>query len=284
MRLPNPVLVDIVQGLGREAGATAHTPVDGGAAPGPERRGERRRRLESELAVTRYGAIHRSARPLQLFDLSPRGVGLVLRDFAVAPGEQIVVHVPRATGATLDVLCTVRSVRVLRDGRFRAGAEFSTADEPTATDHVASVRSTVGGSIRVGDAAPKRVDCRALWGNTANRRDLDAAGRERRDERVPLGGRAMMYVCHPDGTAAPEEGVYVGDLSAGGVGIGRGNPLEVGEQFMIRVPRVDERPVSRLCAVTRAQASGDRFTIGARFIPFTNRRGRGWLARVCDWV
>jgi hypothetical protein len=175
-------------------------------------------------------------------------------------------------------------MRVLRDGRFRAGAEFSAANEPAATDHVASVRSTVGGSIRVGDAAPKRADCRSLWGHTVTRRDLDDTDRERRDERVPMGGRAMMYVCRPDGTAAPEEGVYVGDLSAGGVGIARCQPLEVAEQFMIRVPRVDERPVTRLCAVARVQARDDRFVIGARFIPFGERRGRGWLARLCDWV
>ena len=283
MRLPETVLLDIVRSLEGGPGMTfAGATPD---VPGAERRGESRRRLDARIAYTRYGAIHRAPRPVTLEDVSARGVGLVLAEALVAPGEQIVVHAPRRGGRTLDVLCTVRAARVLRDGRFRVGAEFTAAGEPAGTDHAASVASVVGGSVRVGDAAPHR-DRRAetLWGTTASRRDLDAAARERRDERVPLQGRGVMVVYRDDGTEAPEEGVYVGDLSAGGVRISRPEPLDVGDQFVIRVPRVDEKPLTRLCAVTRAEASGDRFVIGARFIPFESRRGRGWLARVFDWV
>jgi hypothetical protein len=289
MRLPEKVFFEIVRSLGSGSGSASR-----GAAPagegarggfGADRRADSRRRLDAMAAYSAYGSIHRTELPVTLDDLSTRGVGLVLRDSVVAPGEQIVLHASRGEAETLDVLCTVRSAKVLRDGRFRVGAEFSAAAEPAATDHAHAVVSAVGGSIRVGDSPsyrPRRAQ--ALWGSTASRRDFNAKARERRDERVILQGRGVMCVYRSDGTSMPEERVLVWDLSAGGVGISRPEPLVVGEQFVIRVPRVDEKPVTRLCAVTRAVAAGDRFTIGARFIPFGSRRGRGWLARVFDWV
>ena len=287
MRLPETVFLDIIRSLGSGSG-----PASQGVAPAAEGEGHRadrrtdfRRRLDATAAYSAYGAIHRTERPVTLDDLSTRGVGLVLRGAVVAPGEQIVFHAPRGEAGTLDVLCTVRGAKVLRDGRVRVGAEFSAAAEPTATDHAKCVVSAVCGSIRVGDAPPHRPRrAEALWGTTASRRDLDAKARERRDERVLLQGAGVMCACRADGTATPEERVLVWDLSAGGVGISRREPLVVGEHFVIRVPRVDEKPVTRLCEVTRAVAAGDRFNIGARFIPFQRRRGRGWLARVFDWV
>ena len=289
MRLPETVFLDIVRSLG-----IGSVPASDGVAPagegeggghGADRRTDSRRRLYATAAYSAYGSIHRTERPVTLDDLSTRGVGLVMRDSVVAPGEQIVLHAPRRDAGTLDVLCTVRGAKVLRDGRVRVGAEFSAAAEPAATDHARSVVSAVGGSIRVGDApAPRARRAEALWGTTASRRDLDATARERRDERVLLQGRGVMCACRADGTGMPEESVLVWDLSAGGVGLSRQQPLAVGEQFVVRVPRVDEKPVTRLCEVTRAVAAGDRFNIGARFIPFRSRRGRGWIARVFDWV
>ena len=288
MRLPETVFLDIIRSLGSGSG-----PASQGVAPAAEGEGHRadrrtdfRRRLDATAAYSAYGAIHRTERPVTLDDLSTRGVGLVLRGAVVAPGEQIVFHAPRGEAGTLDVLCTVRGAKVLRDGRVRVGAEFSAAAEPAATDHARCVVSAVGGSIRVGDdaPAPRARRAEALWGSTASRRDLSAEARERLDERVILQGRGVMCVHRADGTAMREERVLVWDLSAGGVGISRPGPLAVGDQFVIRVPRVDEKPVTRLCEVTRAVAAGDRFNIGARFIPFQSRRGRGWLARVFDWV
>jgi hypothetical protein len=291
MRLPDTILDDILQCLEGDTGAAAlGATLSAGAGaetggPGAERRGASRTPAGGSVWYSRYGTIHPDTRPVAARDLSASGIGLVLREAVVAPGEKIVVHVPRGGGATLDLLCTVRASRVLRDGRMRVGAEFSEARAQGAADHAAAVCSAVGGSIRVGDADARR-DARpeALWGSAASRRDLDAGARERREERVPLRGRGRMYVCLPDGTDAPEEGVYVADLSPGGVGIGRSEPLDVGEQFVIRVPRVDEAPVTRLCVVTRAEPAGDRFVIGARFIPSGRRRGRGWVARLFDWV
>jgi hypothetical protein len=87
-----------------------------------------------------------------------------------------------------------------------------------------------------------------------------------------------------DGTCGAAEAVDVVDLSPEGVGIRRPGPMRPGEQFMIRVPRVDEPPVTQFCEVTRAAGGGESWLIGARFIPFSRRHGLGWLGRLFDWV
>jgi len=68
------------------------------------------------------------------------------------------------------------------------------------------------------------------------------------------------------------------------VRVGRAGALAIGDQFVIRVPLPDESPVTRLCSVTRVVRTADRWDIGAKFIPFSRRRGRGWLARLADWI
>ena len=279
MRLPESVYADILRYELAQAGAP-DPPAEPAEPARAERRREPRRSLGASVKVTRYGSPDRTPRYVGLHDLSPTGVGLVLRDSVVAPGERLVVHPRRGPAEVLSVLCTVRSVRVSRDGQFRVGAEFTSLGEAAAAAGVTAVRSSVGGAIRSGEGAPRTAGPRA----TAGRRDLGAGLDARAHERLRLSGRGTMYVCREDGGADPVEPVHVADLSDCGVGILRGAALAVGDQFVVRVPRVDEPPLTRLCAVTRVAAAGDGYRIGARFIPFSSRRGSRWLARLWNWV
>jgi hypothetical protein len=281
MRLPDDVFDEIVL---HAEGARATPSALGAAGEASWRRREPRRRLDAAVAFTRYGAIGPATREAGLRDLSPAGLGLVMRDALIAPGELFVVHPPRAEGQYLDLLCTARAVRVGRDGAFHVGAEFCSGDEPGVVDHVALVRSTVCGSIRVGEAPQARADRRALWGFTAGRNELQSAAVQRREERSALQARAQLFAWGRDGRCGDAEPVEVVDLSPGGIGLWRTAAMRPGDQFLVEVPRVDERPVRQFCAVARVVATGDRHRVGARFIPFGQRHGRGWLARVFDWV
>jgi hypothetical protein len=280
MRLPDEIFDEIVLHAGSGFGPGAARPS--GAAD--ERRREPRLCLDAAVAFTRYGSLASATRAAGLRDLSPGGVGLVLRDELVAPGELFVVHPPRGEGDRLDLLCTARAVRVGRDGAFYVGAEFCSPDEPDVVDHLSLVKATVCGSIRNGDALPARIDRRALWGFTSGRGDLDPAAPRRRDHRSALRARGQLTPWRADGTCGPAEAVDVVDLSPDGVGLRRPGPMRPGEQFMIRVPRVDEPPVTQFCAVARVTGCGESWLIGARFIPFGRRHGLGWLGRLFDWV
>jgi len=280
MRLPDDIFDEIVLHAGSGYGPGAARPAD----QADERRREPRLCLEAAVAFTRYGSLAPATRTAGLRDLSPGGVGLLLRDELVAPGELFVVHAPRGEEERLDLLCAARAVRVGRDGAFLVGAEFCSPDEPDVVDRVALVKATVCGSIRTGDAPPARIDRRALWGFTAGRAELEPDALRRRDARSALWARGQMTPWRADGTCGPIEPVDVVDLSRDGIGLRRTWPMGVGEQFMIRVPRVDEPPVMQFCEVARVAVGAESCLIGGRFIPFGRRHGLGWFGRLFDWV
>jgi hypothetical protein len=296
MQLSDEVLFGILNGAGATpAGMPASCPVPW--ATGAERRRTHRVPTDAPVSATRYGGIATPLGGLRFRDVSGRGVGLVMADALLAPGEQFVVHAPGARrggdrhrpradrGAGVHILCTARNVRVRADGRIGVGAEFTAPCEPSAADHLISMRSTVGGSVRLGDGRPARADPSSPCGGAAaGRGELSGQPFARGAERVPLRAIGSMCVCSDGGGDGPVERVEVLNLSAGGVGIMRRVELPVGLQFVLRVPRVDEEPVTRLCVVTRVGDMGGLFMVGAKFIPFSRRRGRSLLARVLDWV
>jgi len=91
MRLPDDIFDEIVLHAGSGYGPGAARPAD----QADERRREPRLCLEAAVAFTRYGSLASATRTAGLRDLSPGGVGLLLRDELVAPGELFVVHAPR---------------------------------------------------------------------------------------------------------------------------------------------------------------------------------------------
>ena len=299
MLLADPLLHEIVLALrhGRGADAPAEaTRADGPrgpGAPGPD--ADRRRAARQELGVavrySRYGAADAAVRAVRLRDISACGVGLLMPDATVAPGELLVVHLPRwgADGIRaqcLDVLCTVRSVRVGRDGRMRVGAEFTSADQPGRARLTAAAAGAVGESVRTAEAPQPPPDA-ALWGSTAERHELQrgVGSAPRSRPRVPLRGTALLCACAGDGTQGPPEPVRLVDYSPGGVGFLRASPPATGDQFIVSVPLPGGAAVTRLCEVANvAPAEGGVSRVGARFVPFSARHGRGWLARVCDWI
>ena len=289
MELSEAVLAEIVEGINGEWLAGTDWVR---TAPPSERRRAPRQRAYAVVPITRYGCVGTDVREVELYDLSTRGLGVLVRDSMIAPGEQFVVHARRAAcdkpigpgnGNAVDLLCTARRVRVRSDGRIGVGAEFAAPGESTGVEHVAAVRSTVGGSVRLADAPLRMPDPRRLWGVPTGRRELSGDAPQRAAERVAVRGLGWMCRCNADGTESTPERVEVLDLSAGGACVGVREGLAVGDQFVLRVPREDELPLTRLCTVTRVNDEAHPRRVGARFIPFSRRIGRGWLTRFVDW-
>ena len=123
-----------------------------------------------------------------------------------------------------------------------------------------------------------------VWVRTAGRLDSEPDANARRTERNEAFGRATMYVYRDDGRHGPMEQVYLRDYSESGVGILRADPLNLGEQFVIRVPRGDDKPITRLCRVVNVAVVGGGHRIGAEFIAFPGPNGRTLLSRLTSWI
>jgi hypothetical protein len=200
-------------------------------------------------------------------------------DAVVAPGDRFVVYLPKAADdgkvEPLAVLCTARSSRIKADGKFRTGAEF------TDTPQAEGGRATRAVSA---ERLAKQPDVSNVWVRTAGRLDTDPDANARRTERNEAFGRAMMYIYRDDGRHGPMEQVYLRDYSESGVGILRGEPLALGEQFVVRVPRGDDKPITRLCRVVNVAVVGGGHRIGAEFIEFPGPYGRSLLSRLTGWI
>jgi hypothetical protein len=287
MRLPETVYNQVLRGMGIEnAGISgfAHAEDDAArAATGECKRRSRRRRLEFPVRFLRHGALNAKPQTCTLVDLSRDGV-CVMMDTVVAPGDQFVLYLPRgeesAPGESvraqpLPILCTVRSSRLKQGGKFRTGAEFADAQEGEAERHLLVVAA---------DGLSRRGTTGSVWARTTDRPDADPDAAVRRGDRQSLFVRAMMYVYKDDGKHGPMEQVEVRDYSETGVGILRVRPMAVGEQFVVRVPRPDEPPITRLCKVVNVALAGGRHRIGAQFIPFPGPNGRTFMSKLSGWI
>ena len=295
MNLPDDLYTRILSALRpEEAPATPEGALAGGAttAGGPEGSGGQRRalrrRVNHPVRFVRHGAPAAVPQEATLLDVSPVGV-CILCDSVAAPGEALVVYLPcatrtaavpanhlaRAVPQTVALPCKVRSCRIRSNGMFRVGAEF--ADPAEGGDPAALVRKADG------VASTARVDM--LWARRGAETIVDPDAKARRGERTPADGRATIYLYHGDGGAqAPLEQVAVRDFSEHGVAILRGEPLEVGAEFVIRLPRFEDKPITRLCRVANVAPSDGRYRIGAEFVPFPGPFGRGLLGRIRNWI
>jgi hypothetical protein len=281
MRLPESVYKQVLVGLGLDdAGLLdCHDGSPPRAPDGSCNRRSYRRRLNTPVHFVRHGAINTNPQTCTLVDLSRDGVG-VLMDAVVAPGDRFVLYLPRmgddgAAGEVLALLCTARSSRLKAGGKFRAGAEFTDPMEDD-TAQTPFARSADGLKCRAGRDA--------VWVRTAGRPELEPDGKARRDDRREVAGAATMYLYRDDGNHGPVEQVEARDYSERGVGILRDKPLETGEEFVVRMPRADEAPITRLCRVANVALAGGRYRIGAEFIPFPGPNGRGFFARLREWI
>ena len=290
MRLPETVYNEVLHGLGlADHGISSCLHEQGDAAearsaapavhPGECKRRSRRRRLDAPVQFLRHGTLNARPQTCTLLDTSRDGV-CVMMDSVVAPGDRFVLFLPRAAeggarGEPLAILCTVRSSRLKAGGKFRTGAEFTDAGEEGS-----EVASNVVSAERLAQAA--RVS--HVWVRTAGRPDTEPDANARRTDRTESYGRATMYLYRDDGRHGALEHVETRDYSDTGVGILRGEPLAVGDQFVIQVPRVGDKPITRLCRVVNTALAAGRYRIGAQFIPFPGPNGRTFLSRVASWI
>ena len=299
MRLPDLVYDDVLRGLGivnpgiaggisafaaGEADPYTAPPAAGGsaapAAPAECKRRSRRRRLNAPVEFLRHGAVNARTQACTLLDVSRDGV-CVLMDAVVAPGDRFVLYLPQAdddsgAGEPLAILCTARSSRLKAGGKFRVGAEFTDAQE---ADGGAAPAATAEGLAR-----PRRGRHANPRARTAGRPDAEADANARRSDRMDPDGRAMMYLYGDDGRHGPMEQVALRDYSEKGVGVVRGEPLDVGDQFVVRIPRLNEPPITRLCRVVNVAPADGRHRIGAEFVPFPGPSGRTFISRIAGWI
>lgn len=297
MRLPESVYNDILGGLGLQnygisdclqnaGGPSAAAAV--AELSGHCQRRSRRRRLDVPVQFTPHGALNARSQTCILLDLSRDGV-CVLFDAVVAPGDRFVIYLPRAAdevtasraaasdtpleAETLSVLCTVRSSRLKTGGKFRTGAEFTEAQ-----------RGDDERLLRAADGVTRRTGADSVLDRTALSHGPETDANSRRNDRQEAFGRTTMYVYRDDGNHGPMEHVHVRDYSEAGVGILSGRAMAIGEQFVVRVPRQGDKPITRLCRVTNVAVSAGRHRIGAEFIPFPGPRGRTLLSRLASWI
>ena len=90
--------------------------------------------------------------------------------------------------------------------------------------------------------------------------------------RLPVEGYVEIALVTPG--ANPEtRRVPVYDLSRTGVAIIDLDPIEMGRQFDLMIPREDRRPIEVLCVARHCRPHGDGYVIGAQF-------GVSWLSAV----
>jgi hypothetical protein len=282
MRLPDSVYQQVLQALGLDEGGLLDRRGEDAPAEPPASENKRRsfrRRLNTSVEYYRHGAVYAKPQTCTLVDLSRDGVG-VFTDAVVAPGERFVLHLPRADDdgevGVLALLCTARSSRLKSNGRFRTGAEFTDPAEveaeqaglAVAADGLSARVSAGSAGTRVAEAPAQRI----------------AATRTRRSSRREAAGYATFHVYRDDGNHGEHETVQLRDYSESGVAVLRNEPLKVGDQFVVRIPREGEAPLTRLCRVVNVVVAADRHRIGAEFIPFPGPRGRGFMARLREWI
>jgi hypothetical protein len=304
MRLPEAVYDPVLEGLGLGTGMSTRAGADPPGEP-PDGRCQRRsfrRRIDAAVQFRRHGALNRAPQTCTLVDLSRDGV-CVLMDAVVAPGEKFVLYLPRAGAAAgvsdgpgaagcragdgsndvsniLPLLCAARSSRLKTHGKFRTGAEFTDPADAEA-EHAAFGQSAGGLTPRESAGASwMRAGAEPVPGISNGARGAQS----RRTDRHESGGMATMHRYGADGRHGEPETVHVRDYSEAGVAILRAQPLKAGDEFVVRVPREGEPPITRLCRVVNVAVAAGRYRIGAEFIPFPGPRGRGLVARLVEWI
>jgi hypothetical protein len=239
-------------------------------------RREPRWRLTADVPVARYGMVDGVLRTVCLRDLSAVGVCiLTTQQFAV--GDRFVIYLPWSTEESAALVCAVKSARVKSDGRFRLGAAFVEASDVLLRQR-GRVRSS---NSLMGEA----VD--GEWARVARdpRKQQQVDKHPRRHERRSTGNTATIYTYGDGDQRGPLENVQARDFSDGGVAILRGEPLEVGQRFIIHLPIPGSEPVNKLCKVVHLTLSNNRYLIGAEFIPFPKRASdKGLTKRIRKWL
>ena len=240
-------------------------------------RREPRWRLNADVPVGRYGMVDGVLRTVSLCDLSAVGVCIVTSQH-LGVGDRFVIYLPWSAEEHVPLVCAVKSARVKSDGRFRIGAAFVEA-----SDALLRQRGRVqSANALMGEANDGE------WARVSRDPQKQVADKKpRRHERRATAGTATFYTYDDGDKRGPLEDVQARDFSDGGVAILRGEPLEVGQRFVIHLPLPGSDAVSKLCLVKHVTLANNRYLIGAEFIPFPNqklRADRELTKRVRKWL
>ena len=247
MELSIELFEQIVGALG--AGSAAGTP-QGDA----EKRRAARINLDVEVEIVPHGVA--SARPRKVKLLSLSRSGAAVRDWAsMQAGEKIVLHLPKAGGGAVPVVCMVRNTR-LSGGEFRLGVQFLSTVEKTGPEMLRGVSGIVGRAVSAGN-----ID--VIEQVALNGVDPTRTGRE---HRANVNVQALMSPFE-NGAAGPMHVVTVRDISpGGGVCVLDHEEMRRDQQFVLQIPRKAGKPLTMLCTVADCRRLDDvQFRIGARF-------------------
>jgi hypothetical protein len=230
----------------------------------PADRREPRWRLNADVPVGRYGMVDGVLRTVSLCDLSAVGVCIVTSQH-LGVGDRFVIYLPWSNEEHVPLVCAVKTARVKSDGRFRIGAAFVEASD-------ALLRQR--GRVRSANALMGEAND-GEWARVSRNPSKPVADKHpRRHERRATAGTATFYTYDDGDKRGPLEDVQARDFSDGGVAILRGEPLEVGQRFVIHLPLPGSDAVSKLCLVKHVTLANNRYLIGAEFIPFPNQKLR----------
>lgn len=269
LKLPEAPTVDHEQRPSPAHSTPANTSAD---------RREPRWRLTADVPVSRYGMVDGVLRTVSLTDLSAVGICVVTSQ-QLAVGDRFVVYLPWSAEEQVPVVCAVKSARVKSDGRFRIGAAFVEGSDVVLRQR-GRVRSA---NALMGEASD------GDWARVSRDPGKVAAEKSpRRHERRATNGTATMYTVGEGDRRGPIENVQARDFSDGGVALLRGEPLDLGQRFVVHLPLPGSDAVSKLCRVVHVTLSNNRYLIGAEFIPFPNRKpekdDRDLTKRVRKWL
>lgn len=201
------------------------------------------------------------AKWVNLIDVSPDGASLLSRT-QLAPGEHFVLALPGEDEHHLATVCVVQHSRVKLDGTFRIGARFCEPHDAGAERVQAAITAMREMGLYVNDPF------RPLVAGAAPAANPRRGASQRRSERRQAEGRAVIHTYDEIGEPGLIEEVPALDFSETGVCIFRREPMKVGEQFMARIPVLNDRPIISLCRVSNCAPAegGARFRIGAEFV------------------
>ena len=243
----------------------------------PADRREPRWKLNADIPFARYGMIDGVLRTVSLRDLSAVGVCIVTSQH-LAVGDRFVIYLPWHPEEHVPIVCAVKTARVRSDGRFRIGAAFVEGSD---------VMLRQRGRVRTANALMGEADD-GEWARISRDPHKPAADKTpRRHERRATGGSATLYTYDDGDKRGPIENVQARDFSDGGIAILRGEPLDVGQRFVVHLPLPGAEPVNRLCKVKHVTLSNNRYLIGAEFIPFPKQRLKGnreLTKRIRKWL
>lgn len=245
MRLEEHIFEEVAMALGAEHAGDE----------GLHRRRAFRYTVDGYVLIKPHGVVNSVPREAQLLNISAVGVCVVDR-MTMAAGDQFLIYLPRAGGATMDVICTARQSRLASSGGFRIGAEFVGETD----ERVLLVRGVEG--VMAAQSAMKPMDA---------------------ETGVNLPAQIRLA---PGDANAPAFAAEIREATGIAVNLMTGKALAAGEQFILEFVTGRRKAHAWLCMVTHVRAVGSgQFRVNARIQKLLDEQQgvaglKGWFRRL----